>query len=552
MNSRRSDFELLREFVPCGNQATFADVVRRHVDLVFGTAMRKVQDEGAAQEVAQNVFSALAKKAWQFAPDDSLPAWLYRTALLEAQEWLRGELRRRRREETAAELGTTMKTQNEGSTYRAFLPLLDDALLSLREKDRTALLLRFFEGQSLREIGASLGVGEDAAQKRVASALDKVASFFQRRGFQTVTVAAITVAFEKSAAYVSAASASLVVNASLQAAPSALTGLTALLGRVAGLSKVQTAAVCAGIAILSIGWQWNQAQASSREAMLAQQRTMNSWRLRNKRPSKWIGCDRNPSGSKKRPPAPPNPFAREQEAKKRLETLRARSRALLAAQDYRWPDDLPFVRIPKSALSSIEAQAGPQTPAVLQAKISNFLDLTPRERETTSQIFSNYFASVDALVQANSYETNQAVSFKLPPGAQSTVFVLEPTGPGIRAALDRLSNDLSAALGPQRWEMVVPDQFEFTHYEQVRLLGYTTYAWDQRQEFAVNIFTDANGEPSMSWQGEGGTGSSPCRSFASPGVLDALLPQGPPSLMARVKDFMRAQATAAVATPSTR
>jgi RNA polymerase sigma factor (sigma-70 family) len=273
MNSRRSDFELLKEFVRGGDQVAFADVVRRHVDLVFGTAMRKVQDEGAAQEVAQNVFSALAKKAWQFASDDSVPAWLYRTTLLEAQEWLRGELRRRRREQTAAELGTTMNTQNEGSTYRTFLPLLDEALLSLREKDRTALLLRFFEGQSLREIGASLGVGEDAAQKRVASALDKVASFFQRRGFQTVTATAITVAFEKSAVSASAASASLIVNASLQAAPSALSGLTALLARVTSLSKVQTAAVCAGIAILSVGWQWNQAHASAKEAALAHQRT---------------------------------------------------------------------------------------------------------------------------------------------------------------------------------------------------------------------------------------------------------------------------------------
>ena len=108
-----------------------------------------------AREVAQNVFAALARKAWRFAPDDSLPAWLYRTALLEAKEWVRGELRRRRREQTAAELGTTMNISTDDQTaFRALLPLLDDALLSLREKDRAALLLRFHEGQSLREVGA--------------------------------------------------------------------------------------------------------------------------------------------------------------------------------------------------------------------------------------------------------------------------------------------------------------------------------------------------------------------------------------------------------------
>src|SRR5215472_14546728 len=108
MNEQRTDFDLLREFARYGEQPAFALLVRRHLDLVYATAFRKLQDERAAQEVAQNVFAALARKAWQFAPDDSLPAWLYKTTLLESKSWLRGEIRRRRREETAAALGTTM------------------------------------------------------------------------------------------------------------------------------------------------------------------------------------------------------------------------------------------------------------------------------------------------------------------------------------------------------------------------------------------------------------------------------------------------------------
>src|ERR1041385_2753783 len=124
MSERRNDFELLREFVRHGSQPAFADLVRRHLDLVYATALRKVEDPGNAEEVAQNVFATLARKAWQFAPDDSLPAWLYKTTLLEAKEWWRGELRRRRREQTAAELGTTMKTSDEPA-FRALLPLMD-------------------------------------------------------------------------------------------------------------------------------------------------------------------------------------------------------------------------------------------------------------------------------------------------------------------------------------------------------------------------------------------------------------------------------------------
>src|SRR5712671_4219464 len=110
MSERQSDFALLREFVRNGRQPAFATLARRHLDLVYATAMRKVEDSGGAEEIAQNVFSALAGKAWQFAPDGSLPAWLHKTALLEAKSWLRREMRRRRREQTAAELVKATKT----------------------------------------------------------------------------------------------------------------------------------------------------------------------------------------------------------------------------------------------------------------------------------------------------------------------------------------------------------------------------------------------------------------------------------------------------------
>src|SRR4029077_9723452 len=95
--------------------------------------------------------------------------------------------------------GTTMKTPDEQAAFRALLPLLDEALLSLREKDRTALLLRFYERRSLRDVGSSIGVGEDAAQKRVAGALDRLASFFQRRGFKTAGSATAMAALQQSA-----------------------------------------------------------------------------------------------------------------------------------------------------------------------------------------------------------------------------------------------------------------------------------------------------------------------------------------------------------------
>ncbi len=122
----QSDFELVRQFARQGRQPAFARLARRHLELVYATALRKVGDSGGAEEIGQNVFCALARKAWQFAPHKSLSAWLYKTALLESKSWLRGELRRRRREQTAAELGTTMKAPGDQPVFSALaaLPLV--------------------------------------------------------------------------------------------------------------------------------------------------------------------------------------------------------------------------------------------------------------------------------------------------------------------------------------------------------------------------------------------------------------------------------------------
>jgi len=73
-----------------------------------------------------------------------------------------------------------------------FAPLLDTGMAGLRPADRNALVLRYFQNKSLREVGQALGVEERAAQKRVGRALDKLRKFFGRRG--VVTSAAIIAA----------------------------------------------------------------------------------------------------------------------------------------------------------------------------------------------------------------------------------------------------------------------------------------------------------------------------------------------------------------------
>src|SRR3954454_5673270 len=123
MAELKTDRQLFREYGEHGSEGAFQAIVERHLDLVFATARRGTNDNGAAQEIAQNVFIALARKAPWLQAEISVAGWLHKTALLEVRSWWRGELRRQRREETAVELGTTMK--DEDSTLKALAGELD-------------------------------------------------------------------------------------------------------------------------------------------------------------------------------------------------------------------------------------------------------------------------------------------------------------------------------------------------------------------------------------------------------------------------------------------
>src|SRR5256885_6776605 len=103
-----NDQDLLREYREGGSEGAFQSLVQRHVNLVYSTALRRLRDSGLAEEVTQNVFVVLARKAPFLDRHIGLAGWLYKTTLLEARHRQRSELRRKRREETAVAIGTTM------------------------------------------------------------------------------------------------------------------------------------------------------------------------------------------------------------------------------------------------------------------------------------------------------------------------------------------------------------------------------------------------------------------------------------------------------------
>ena len=72
--------------------------------------------------------------------------------------------------------------ENPGADWRQIVPFLDECLAQLNEKDRQAVLLRFFEQKSFSEIGALLGTNPGAATKRAERAVEKLRHLFHKRG----------------------------------------------------------------------------------------------------------------------------------------------------------------------------------------------------------------------------------------------------------------------------------------------------------------------------------------------------------------------------------
>jgi RNA polymerase sigma factor (sigma-70 family) len=174
------DHELLREYVEHQSERAFAELVARHIDLVYSTARRLVGEPHLAEDVAQTVFIGLARKPRSIHNPSALAGWLYRTTRFTAASVLRAEHRRRGWESTAVELNALHSDSR--SVWQALAPHLDAAMATLDPADQDALALRFFEGKSLCAVGEALHVTEDAAQKRVTRALEKLRFCFARQG----------------------------------------------------------------------------------------------------------------------------------------------------------------------------------------------------------------------------------------------------------------------------------------------------------------------------------------------------------------------------------
>jgi len=256
------DTALLREYVERNSEEAFAALVRRHINKVYSVALRHTGNPHSAEEITQAVFVILAKKSRHLGKRVILSGWLYQTARLTAVTFIRGGIRRARREQEAymqtalneneSDLSRRSGTEAD-ATWAQLAPLLDAAMAGLNETDRHAVVLRFFDGKSLRDVGAALGANEDAAKKRVSRALEKLRTFFARRGVSSTTaiIAGAISANSVQAAPVALAKTVTAVALAKGATASGST-LTLIKGalKIMAWTKAKTAIVAVSVAVI--------------------------------------------------------------------------------------------------------------------------------------------------------------------------------------------------------------------------------------------------------------------------------------------------------------
>jgi RNA polymerase sigma factor (sigma-70 family) len=208
--NNQTDAQLLGAYAESRSEAAFTELVRRHVDMVYSAALRMVCGSHLAEDVTQAVFVALASNAPQLTHRAILSGWLHRTAQNIAAQTVRTDVRRRVREQEAAAMNELLSSQSDTS-WDVIAPHLDAALGELNDADRDALMLRYFEKKSAAEMAGLLGISDEAAQKRVSRAVERLRELFAKRG---VTVGAGGLGVVITASAVQAAPAGLVATIS--------------------------------------------------------------------------------------------------------------------------------------------------------------------------------------------------------------------------------------------------------------------------------------------------------------------------------------------------
>jgi RNA polymerase sigma factor (sigma-70 family) len=248
---RDEDAYLLRRYLEEGSEPAFTEVVRRHVGLVYGVALRRLDGEAQlAEDVTQRVFTDLARKAAALAGHPSLGAWLFRSARYAAAQVGRAERRRKAREQKAHEMNELTNRAGADPNWSELRSVLDEVMEELSERERVALWLRFYEGKGFAEIGGRLRASDDAVRMRVERGLEKMRVSLARRGITSTTTALSSALAQGGGAAAPAGLTASVARAALAGA--AAGGGVGVGGGLAAFGLMTTAKIGGGLLAVSL------------------------------------------------------------------------------------------------------------------------------------------------------------------------------------------------------------------------------------------------------------------------------------------------------------
>jgi RNA polymerase sigma factor (sigma-70 family) len=463
MTNDPKDQELLKRYVHEGLEESFRKLVERHVDLVYGAAFRQLNNRSLAEEVTQNVFVTLTRRARWLTGHPSLAGWLYHTAVNHARQQSRTEQRRQLRETVAAQLGGSM--QSDESLLKSLTPILDEAMLELREADREALVLRYVEDRSLREVGTMLGISEDTAQKRVARALEALTGRFRRRGYKvaavTTTAAALRMASNAAPAGLSTAAAEVALSAGSAVTTS---GLGLLIAKIMGLTKTQMVVFCALVAAGPVTYEWHAAAKAGKEQRVLREEISQVGKQLNERQT-------HLDETQKKLTSAGNNLKRIGGETDKQKELAAASRAAAATNLYLWDEASDYVRLPKSIINDLTLSSSYQLPGVrrgyrleqfpvlgedgsLAEQLTESLGITPAEEAHIRQAYQEFTNSYQHEIDAHTLFTNVPPEVFGVGKRESTSRVRTAFATEGETLKEQLQKSIATTLGTERGDVV--------------------------------------------------------------------------------------------------
>ena len=249
----KSDAQLLRDYAAHGSDPAFAEIVARHIDLVYSAALRQTGSPELAREIAQSVFTDLARKARALAgtlsADASLAGWIFRGTRFAGLKLLRDDQRRQTRERQFMEHfhPAAQAATDSAPDWQRVAPVLDEAMAELDEADHEAVLLRYFQKQDFHAVGLALGVSDDAAQKRVSRAVERLREALAQRGV-TTGAQGLVVLIAAQAVLVAPAGLSAALATAALAGTTLITAATATVGKAIAMTTTQKVLITVALA----------------------------------------------------------------------------------------------------------------------------------------------------------------------------------------------------------------------------------------------------------------------------------------------------------------